>query len=85
MTKNREKKERIKKKKTSPDLVGGACIKAVLPEGSAVSLQDRENLRFKAVELDGSLFCGQVGRSEVRFGFLSLARCLGKVLREGKA
>lgn len=82
MKKNRQTKDKKKEKETSPHLVGCVYKKAVLPEGSAVSLQDREGRRLKAVELDGPLFCGLIGRSKVRFGFLSLARCLGKAVGE---
>ena len=74
VTKNRQTKGE-KKRETSPHLVGCVCKKAVLPEGSAVSLQDRDDRRLKAVE---RLFCGLVGRSKVKV-WISL---IGKVLRE---
>lgn len=78
MTKNRERNKRKEHHHTrlAVSVRKRSCLKALL------SLQDRGGRRLKAAELDGSLFCGLVGRSKVRFGFLSLAGCLGKVVRE---
>lgn len=73
-----------RKKETSPHLVGCVCEKAVLPEGSTVSCQDREDQRLKAVELDGSLFCGLVGKSKVRVWISLISKVLRETGRGGK-
>lgn len=49
--------------KRSPFLAG--CVKAVLPEGSAAPLQDREDQESEAAELGRSLFSGLEGKGKV--------------------